>query len=269
MISSNFHTHSVHCDGKDTPADMAARADSLGFFALGFSGHREAAFSNCTMTPESEGRYRREIEALKKQYAGKMEIYCGVEQDYYAGRRDGYYDYAIGSVHWIEKDGQYLCVDWSAERTRENIDRHYHGSAAAYAADFYALEAQVKVATGCDVIGHFDLITKFDDAQAIFSMEDPAYRAAVMQAVDALASPGTVFEINTGAMAKGYRTAPYPAVGILKELHRRKCAVMINSDCHDKSKLTFGFDAAVEAARAAGFTTHVVLKHGRWEELPL
>ena len=267
MIRSNFHTHSVFCDGKDTPSDMAARASSLGFFALGFSGHREPPFSDCGMTKEHETAYRREIAALKEQYAGNMEIYCGVEQDYYAGRRDDAYDYAIGSVHWIEKDGEYLCVDWSRDHTRRHIETHYHGDAVAYARDYYALAAQVKDITGCDVIGHFDLLTKFDEAGALFSGGDPRYRAAAMQAVDALASPGTVFEINTGAMAKGYRQTPYPALWILKELHARRCAVMINSDCHDKAKLTCGFDLAESLAKAAGFSGHVVIRNGSFEEI--
>ena len=266
---SNFHTHSVYCDGKDTPTQMAQAAYDLGFEALGFSGHRDPAFSDCNMTPEAELAYRQEIADLKKAYAGRMEIYCGVEQDYMAGSRDAFYDYAIGSVHWIENADKPLCVDWSAELTRRHIDQVYGGDAIAYAADYYAQVARVQAVTRCDIIGHFDLITKFDDAGALFSGEEPRYRAVVLSCLDALAVPGTIFEINTGAMAKGYRSAPYPALWILRELRRRHCAVMMNSDCHDRTKLICGFELAKALAKEAGFDSQVIIRKGKFTETAL
>ena len=56
---ANYHTHSVYCDGRDTPAEMAQAAFDLGFGALGFSGHRDPAFSPCGMTREKEAAYVR------------------------------------------------------------------------------------------------------------------------------------------------------------------------------------------------------------------
>ncbi len=268
-VQSNFHTHSVYCDGKDTPAEMAERALSLGFFALGFSGHCDPPFSSCGMTAEGAAAYRRDIAALKKQYAGRMEIYCGVEQDILSGPRAPEYDYAIGSVHWIEKDGRFLSVDWKEEIARQNIRAHYGGDACAYAEDYYALVAQVKERTGCEIIGHFDLLTKFDEAGALFSPDMPRYRAAALMALDALAAPGTIFEINTGAMARGYRTTPYPALWILRELKRRRCAVMLSSDCHDRDRLTYGFETASALALEAGFDGQVVLKNGGFQEIAI
>ena len=201
-MRSNFHTHSIYCDGRDTPREMAEAACALGFFALGFSGHSEPDFSTCGMTPEHEAAYRAEIANLKAEYAGRMEIYCGVEQDVLAGKRDPWYDYAIGSVHYIEKDGQPLCVDWSAEKTAQHIAHCYHGDAIAYAADYFDQVSRVREITGCDIIGHFDLLTKFDEGERLFSGSDPRYRAAVMPALEALCGAGTIFEINTGAMSR-------------------------------------------------------------------
>ena len=266
---SNYHTHSVYCDGKDTPAEMAEKAFSLGFSALGFSGHRDPAFSECGMTAEKEAAYRRDVLALREKYAGRMEVYCGIEQDILAGPRDPWYDYAIGSVHWIEKEGTHVSVDWKAEKTRQSIEQVYHGDPYAYAEDYYARVARVKRETECDIIGHFDLLTKFEDQCGFFDQEHPRYRAAVMGALDALCAPGTVFEINTGAMARGYRKTPYPALWILKELRRRSCAVMLNSDCHDREKLACGFELARGMAAQAGFAQQTVIRNGRFEETAL
>ena len=167
-MQSNFHTHSVFCDGKDAPEEMVRKALSLGFRALGFSGHSYTELDLCGMTPENEKNYRAEIARLKAAYAGRIEIYCGVEQDYFSGRRAEGFDYAIGSVHCIQKDGEFPCVDWSAKRTEEILKRHYGGDAYAFAEDYFALVGKVRDVTGCDVIGHIDLIRKFDEDGAVF-----------------------------------------------------------------------------------------------------
>lgn len=269
-MRANFHTHTVFCDGKDTPAEMAARAYELGFEALGFSGHSFTDFDPCGMSPTSEGDYRAEIARLKPEYAGRMEVYCGIEQDYFSGRVPPEYDYALGSVHYVLHDGEYLCVDWSAERTRENIAK-YGGDPYAYAAAYFALVGAVLERTGAQIVGHFDLIRKFDEQDPVFDEAHPRYRRAVTDALDRLCADGKrpIFEINTGAMARGYRSAPYPSEWILREVRARSCPVMITTDCHDRAMLDFGCGAAAELARAAGFTSQVTIRRGRFEEAEL
>ena len=268
-MQSNFHTHSVFCDGKDTPEEMVQKALSLGFRVLGFSGHSYTDFDSCGMTPEREENYRTEIARLKAAYTGRIELYCGVEQDYFSGRRANGYDYAIGSVHYVQKDGEFLPVDWSEKRTEEILRQCYGGDPYAFAGDYFALVGKVRDVTGCDVIGHFDLIRKFDEDGAVFDESHPRYRAAVMDALDALCPSRAIFEINTGAMAHGRRKTPYPSLWILKELHARNCPIMINTDCHDREKLDFGVETAREIARAAGYRGRMVLQGGRWEEVGL
>ena len=268
MVCSNFHTHSVCCDGKDTPAELVAAALEKGFRILGFSGHSRSPIDPCGMTEESEERYRREVAALREEYRGRLEILCGVEQDYFSGKAEGW-DYAIGSVHYVLRDGAYLPVDWSAERTAEILREHYAGDPCAFAEDYYALVGRVAEVTGCEIIGHFDLLTKFDEAGTMFSPEQPRYRTAALNALDALCPGDPVFEINTGAMARGYRSAPYPALWLLRELRARGCRVMLNSDCHDRHFLDYGFAAAAALAREAGFRCRTVLRGGHFEEVGL
>ena len=61
-----------------------------------------------------------------------------------------------------------------------------------------------------------------------------------------------IFEINTGAMAKGWKTAPYPAPWILKHIAAKGGSVIINSDCHKAEFLDFGFDEALALAQCTG-----------------
>ena len=38
-MKQNLHTHTVFCDGRDTPEELITHAISLGFESLGFSKH--------------------------------------------------------------------------------------------------------------------------------------------------------------------------------------------------------------------------------------
>lgn len=240
---SNFHTHTVYCDGNDTPEALVLEAIRLGCPSIGFSGHSFTEFdqSYC-MSRERTEEYKREVRALKEKYRGQIEILLGVEQDYYSEEPTDEYDYVIGSVHYILKDGVYLTVDWTREQQEEDVKIYYGGDFYAYAEDYYKIVADIYRKTKCDIVGHFDLITKFNQDDALFDTKDERYRNAALAAVHALLKTSAAFEINTGAIARGLRTEPYPAKFILDEIYREGGEVLITSDCHAKENLLFGFD---------------------------
>ena len=255
----NLHTHTVFCDGENTAEEMVLSAIDRGFDVLGFSGHSYTAFdeSYC-MSREDTCAYRTEIARLKKKYADRIEILCGIEQDIYSGMREPGYDYAIGSVHAVRKETpegvKYLYVDWSAEDTAKAVDGVYGGDALAFADDYFAEVSRVYDVTGCDIIGHFDLITKFNEQEPIFDTKAPRYEAAVDRALGVLLKKPVIFEINTGAISKNYRTTPYPAEDILKKISAGGGRIMINSDSHRTDTIDAAFDEAKDLARACGFT---------------
>lgn len=268
-MKSNFHTHSTFCDGRDTPQELCAQAAKLGFEALGFTGHSYTAFDGEGMDEEQASSYRAEIQRLRGDYAGQLEVICGIEQDLYSGPVPDCYDYAIGSVHYMFHNDAYLCVDISAEQTKQNISL-YGGDACAYAEDYYALVGSVLDVTGADIVGHFDLITKFTE-QVPLPVTHPRWKKAAADALDQLCANGRhpVFEINTGAMARGVRTSPYPAPDLLREIYARGCPIMITSDCHDRKMLDFGYEAAAAAARGAGYKEQLRFQGGSFVTAPL
>lgn len=97
---ANYHTHTKYCDGKNTVAEMTKAAFDKGFTHLGFSGHGYTDFdeSYC-MSRENIQNYLRDVAAVKAEYAGKMEVYAGVEQDCFSAESTDIYDYIIGSTH--------------------------------------------------------------------------------------------------------------------------------------------------------------------------
>ena len=265
---TNYHTHTTYCDGNSTPDEIIREAVSLGMTEIGFSGHSYTSIdeSYC-MSQEGTRRYFDEINELKQKYDGKIRILCGLERDYFADPDDYDWDFIIGSCHYIKKGSEYFPVDESEEILRSACERLYAGDIYALISDYYAEEADVYKKTGCDIVGHFDLITKFNEDGSLFDEGDQRYVSAYMNALDRLAgssissniSSGEIkekktplFEINTGAMSRGYRSAPYPAATILNELSARGVSVIFSSDSHDKSTLLYSFDEAEKAAKNAG-----------------
>ena len=258
MIRSNFHTHTVFCDGKDTPRELVNRAAELGFDALGFSGHSFTPFdTEYCMAPDDIAKYIAEIRALKDEYADRLSVLCGIEQDLYSDIDREQFDYVIGSVHYIKIGGKYLPVDLSAEITAEIVRTYFAGDFDSYAAAYFETVGEVYEQTVCDIIGHIDLVMKYADALS-FRQSD-RYLASAEAAIKHLCDYGVPFEINTGAMARGTRKVPYPTAELLCMIRANGGSIMINSDCHDKNYLDFGFDAAVKLAKGAGFDSVRVL----------
>ena len=102
------------------------------------------------------------------------------------------------------------------------------------------------IARGMDIIGHFDLITKFYEGGALFDETEPRYIAASRAAADVLLKTGKPFEINTGAISRGYRTAPYPSLALRDYIRHKGGSFLLSSDSHAKESLCFQF-AALES----------------------
>lgn len=249
MKRSNYHTHSVYCDGSDTPRELVEKAIELGCPQIGFSGHSYTGIEDndpFCMTLEGTAAYKKEIRTLQKEYEGKIEILLGVERDYFWKDDTDDYDYVIGSVHYVYKDGVYLPVDESEEIQKSIVREHYDGDFYAFAEDYYRLVGEIAERTHCDIVGHFDLIAKYNEKNDLFDPKHPRYVAAADRALEQLMNRGLYFEINYGAVQKGYRTEPYPERRFLEKLREKGEKTLRSSDCHTKENLLFGIEGENE-----------------------
>ena len=264
--TTNYHTHSDLCDGKNSLEDMAEAAFKAGIKTLGFSGHGYTDYdkSYC-MSLEDTAEYIRRISALKEKYAGRMNILTGIEQDFGSKSPVDGYDYVIGSVHALFRHGtgadtdiicsdctydtsRFYYVDWSLERLENDIRESFGGDPYAFSDLYYEMVSKLPEVTHCDIIGHFDLITKFIEKEAWIDVNDKRYINAQDKALAALLDKNVIFEINTGAISRGYRSEPYPSARILEILGAEKTKVVINSDSHSVDTITYAFDRAYELA---------------------
>ena len=265
MTRCNLHTHTPFCDGSTPPEEMVTAAIEKGFDALGFSGHSYTSIdlSYC-MAQAQLDKYEADIKDLRQKYAGKIDIYYGLEKDYYADPDPHSYDYTIGSVHYVCKDGEYRSVDHTAEIAKETVEKFYNGDVYSYCEDYFANVADVANKTKCDIVGHFDLVKKFNVNNCMFDENHPRYKNAAMKAAQVLLEQDVIFELNTSGAQPGKSGDMYPADFILKEIQAKDGRVILSSDCHNCDYLDFGFDEALEKLASIGFDTITVIKNGKF-----
>ena len=106
--------------------------------------------------------------------------------------------------------------------------------------------------TKCDIIGHFDRLTKFAERDPWFDACHPRYEAAWKRAADILLKTGKPFEVNTGAISRGYRTDAYPSREIRQYLRAKGARLILSSDAHGKENVGFAFDRFRDEIRGCG-----------------
>ena len=144
----NFHTHTTRCkhaNGEDR--EYVERAIAAGFQVLGFSDHapylyEDGYVSRMRMDMEQLEEYVASIHSLKKEYASDIEIYCGLEMEYFPHRFDAtleqilkqpieylllaqhFFDDEIGNVNvgtpWEDEEHLKLYVD----RILQGLDKN-------------------------------------------------------------------------------------------------------------------------------------------------
>ena len=253
-MTQSLHTHSLFDDGKAAPEEMVRAAAAAGLKIFGSSLHSPIPDEVWTCRPERVEAFKQEMQRLKKAYAEQLEVYCGVEYDLLSDKAylEGF-DYVIASVHGIVANGATWSMDDTRERSRRMIVLAFDGDADACAETYFQRVQTISEIPEADIVGHFDLLTKFDEPEPLFNVSSKRYRDAALTAMEALVRAGKIFELNTGAVSRGYRTEFYPSNRLLRELHDLGGKLTITSDSHAADTVDFGYAEAEQAARDAGF----------------
>ena len=242
MILEDFHIHTTYCDGKNSAEEMVRAAIDLNMTRLGFSVHSYIAYDeDYCIAKERTSEYVAEIRGLAEKFKDKIEILCGVEQDYFSIEPTDGFDYVIGSTHAVKKGDEYIEVDNTAEILADAANRLYGGDFIALAEDYFNTHA--------DVVRK----TKFNQDKKLFDTDDPRYIAAAKAAIDTLLTYGKPFEINTGAISRGYRKEAYPEEWQLRYIAENGGRVILSSDSHSTETLCYKFEEYEKLAKDIGF----------------
>ena len=296
-LKANYHTHTTFCDGSDAAEAVVQEALRKGFTHLGFSGHMDPGVSMDYAAYAQEicrlqVAYRDRIDILRgaeldnvydpscvtdaevHDSAGAMPDALGTS----AGEAFGA-EYTIGSTHFVPVPGSsvwstpaafgthregsenwdLIGVDGDIGMLHDQCRQYYGGDFYALSADYYRFEAMVATRLHPTFIGHFDLITRFNDLSRadgghFLDEMSERYLLPARRAMEALVPYGLPFEINCGAVNRGRKRELYPRPELLRHLHALGGEILISADAHQKELLDGGFEEAMELARWAGFT---------------
>jgi len=266
MRLQDLHTHSLYDDGKNTLEEMVLAAQAAGLSAIGLSGH--SPLPQLNGWSGINGRFDAflaEAFALREAYRGDFHVWAGLEWDVCSPAPPEGLDYVIGSVHRLPACGAQFSVDRSAEALKLMLQTFFAGDVRAMEAAYYAEYDKIAASPRVDIVGHFDLITKFDEPRAIFS-EFPDCAA---RAMETLVRAGKIFEINTGAITRGYRCTPYPSEPMLRRLHELGGKITVSSDAHSIGGLGRGFAQSLALAVRCGFSELWQLDAGTFVPVPI
>ena len=244
---SDFHVHTKYSDGRDDPESVVLYALDKGCDKLGFSDHSYTFFdqSYC-MKSRDIPKYRKEINDLKEKYKDKIAIFLGIEQDFYSKKSPKNYDYAIGSVHYLRVGGKYYEIDGNKETFVKTVQDAFGGDYISACEKYFDTIRKFAGRDRISIIGHFDVVSKFNGDGSLFDESDPRYVKAYKKAAKALVKAGKIFEINTSGYRKKRRSDVYPAKPIRDYIKSLGGKFILSSDSHKKEDLFFAFDEFIK-----------------------
>lgn len=273
MIKSNCHTHTVYCDGSNTAREMVLYAIERNFKSLGFSCHSPMNYENdWGIKKEDISSYLCEIRSLQAEFKDVIDILCGMEVDSdFSDVNPDDFEYTIGSVHQFQSEGKIYPLDLDTATLKLAADELFDGDFTKMACAYFNKLADFICENNFDIVGHFDIITKFNEHERQFDEDNTEYQNAAIKAIDRILAynPDILFEINTGAMFRCNNKRPYPAPFIMQHLYKKGAKITITSDAHKTEALDFAFDVAAEYAKSFGYNTSFILTSEGIKEIDL
>ena len=243
MEKCDFHVHSTFSDGNDEAEEIIKTAVNMGLSAIGISDHSYTPFdAGYSLHEKNVPKYLAEIKRLKEKYQGVIKVYCGVELDLFSSLDLTPYDYVIGSSHYFKRGDNYYSIDNGKEVFENTIKSAFDGDYIKAAEEYFNNVSKFADIKEVKIIGHFDLVSKYNEIGKYFDENDSRYVSAYKKAAEKLVSAGKTFEINTGAFRKKLRSEPYPSKNIRQFIKSLGGKFILSSDSHRKEDLTFGFD---------------------------
>lgn len=252
-----------HAKGKLEP--VVQRAIEAGFTHYGLSEHcpryrDQDLYSDEQargMTPASLlaafRAYIAEAFTLRERYADRIQVLVGFETerlppgDWLARMRElralAPFEYVIGSVHDV--DG--VWVDYKREVTEQLAEQV--GGRARLQARYFDDVADMVRALKPEVVGHIDLVRKFEGESASI---DPSAWPHLEAALEAVRDAGSALDVNCGASRRGLSPV-YPLPAILKRAREMGVGVTLGDDGHGAHDVGVGLDGCMQAIAAAGY----------------
>ncbi len=270
--------HSHYCDGEGELEEYVIKAIEKGMFAIGFSGHTPVPFdTDWAMKKENLSKYLEEINILKKKYDTDIQIYSGLEIDFIPNvigannYRDLDLDIIVGSVHYAGKfeNGENCIIEYKEEIFIKGLELIFHNNIQELVKSYYRNIISMVNNDLPDIIGHLDVVKKFNSGNKYFDEKDRWHQKIVEEVIENIANTNCIVEINTRGYYKGTTKIFYPSRWIVERCFDHNIPITISSDAHNADDIDNGFNAAAELLLDVGYKYVDVFNKGKWSKAEL
>lgn len=270
---TNYHSHCNFCDGAEDPEKYVLEAIRLGFTSYGFSSHIPLKNFDTVwnMKRERLEEYIRLIGSLKEKYRDRVDLFCAFETDFKLSihsreallAKYPQVDYTVGSIHYVGfyEDGKPWEIDGAADTFKKGLHEIFSDDIRTVVKLYFDLTAEMLTTEKPDILGHADKIKM----HGYFDESEPWFTGRMHETISLCRETGTIMEINTRGMYKGYTTDFYPAAKWIKEAHKAGVKLQINSDAHQLPELSAKFSEAFALLKEIGVKELWARKGKQWE----
>lgn len=261
---------------KDSLEDVIKAYIDQGFAWVGITEHMAPSFDAFRYPDEAADQqsaaflldqffsYFDECRALKKKYRDRIEIFAAFETETYEGSAAFIQDlvlelkpdYLVGSVHHVNG----ICIDFDKRHFRQALITA--GSLEALYVDYFDAQFQMLQALEPAVVGHFDLIRKFD-ADYLNTLNRKNIRERVTRNLEFIARKNLIVDFNLRGFDKA--SEQYPSMPVLKEALAMGIAVVPGDDSHGVSSVGRNYERGIEILTSLNANTNwpkpVLLNH--------
>ena len=272
-LFSSMHTHTTFCDGKDDIETMCRAAYEKKLFSIGFSAHAPVAHqlgkkTGWHLCEERLGEYIEQVNAAKKRWQGRLEVFLGLEVDYIKGFRSAIdndikainADYIIGAVHYVVpvNGAEPFTIDAPLDEFEKGFAEGFNKDGEALMQCYYDTLAEMIAFGGFDILAHADIIKKNCQNRNFWTVESESCRQMEIARLIAGHYSKIAVEVNTGGLNRKKISETYPSVSFLKYFYEYNVPVIITSDAHCANDINGNYDNALKALVSAGFSEHFI-----------
>jgi histidinol-phosphatase (PHP family) len=266
----DLHTHHFRCGHADgNIRDYIEAGLAAGLSVIGISDHtpyfgreEDQPFPRIAMGKQAFAGYVEEVQKLKQEYAGRIDVLLGIESDFFPEHLGAYrntlnqypFDYVIGSVHSVGEVSIFNKNRWKGLSREERV-----ASKEAY----YELIRQSARSGMFQILGHIDAMKGNYPAFT----DIPAARA-IDETLKTIAEHEVAIEINTSGKTK-LSGGWYPDDSILERALHFGVSVTFGSDAHTPSRVGDEWDEVAQRLKEIGYQEWVYFKDKQRVAVPL
>lgn len=271
LMKVNCHVHSSESDGAHSPREILEMAVVSNVEVVCFTDHfRVPVEVKDFPTREHLDSYYNELEKLKKEFVGKVDVLIGVELDWISGFEDWFvselgdrdYDFVIGSVHWMKDlGGKFRRPHLSGVGTK-----CFGGDKEFVLKVLDETEKMVEFGV-LNCVGHMDAFVRRVEDKSV--LEEEWYTERVGEILDLMVERSVCLEFNCSGFDVFGRQ--FPSEEILRMAREKGVGICVGNDFHSDGFFDFDFklERAVEVLREVGFGEIVVFRNKKCKKLKI